>query len=487
MRSRLRFNRRLALPLAAAAALAACSSTEPLVQPDPTLPAAWAQPLAGEGRIDAARVQWSDYFTDPRLKALIGLALANNRDLRIAAAKVEQSRAEVRGARAEQLPAINGQMSASRTRTPSTLDSGASSQRLDLQALGSYEIDFWGRVAALNDSARASFLATDDARREVQLTLISEVASAYFAVIEKEELIELARATVESREQSLEIAARAVNVGGADADELAQLQAVLESARGALAQIEHQRTVSANQLDFLVGRVPTDLPPGRRLAEQQPGVVLMPGLPSEVLLRRPDVMAAEQRLAAASADIRAARAAYLPKVMLTAALGLASPALAGLFSGGTWSYQPLLSLPIFDGGRTAASVDSAQARRTLLIADYEKTVQRAFREVADQLSSRRALKLQLDAALAGQRAEATRLVIARGRYQAGVSSLRDVLDAQRALLATRQTAISLRRAEQDAAASLYKALGGGADVDAVPVALASFTPPATLPIPKERP
>ncbi len=447
--------------------LAACATHEPLPRPDAGIPSVWRAPTPDrpDAATDAAAVAWEAYFTDPRLQALIRAALDNNRDLRIAAGKVEQARAESKSARADLFPTLNAQADASHTSTPQAFDTGASNQRFDLQAVLSYEVDFWGRVAAMSDSAKASFLATEEARREVRLALIGQVAGAYYALLEKDELLDLARTNLELREQSLDLVIQGRNIGGADDDERLQADAALESARSAVAQLDHQRVLASNQLDVLVGRVVTDLPPGRPLADQQPGVTLAAGVPSEVLLHRPDVMAAEQRLAAASADIDAARAAFLPKVMLTAALGFASPALATLFSGGAWSYQPVVTAPLFDGGRTAANADSARARRGIVVAEYEKTVQQAFREVADQLSARRSARLQLDSALATQQSYAARLKAARARYEFGATSYRDVLEAHRQLLAARQTTVSLQRSSQDAAAGLYKALGGGADVD----------------------
>ncbi len=453
--------------------LAACSSPGGAPSPNGQVPAAWpAIAGADTGGHEARHVRWQTYFTDPRLRAYIALALQNNRDLRVAAAKVEQERAHARAAGADRLPTLNLQGMQTRAYTPSDLATGASSQRYDLQLTSmSYEIDFWGRVASLSESARATFLATEEARREVLLSLIANVASAYFALLEKDELVDLAQAALELRGQSLAIVKQGRALGGADEDELQQALASLEAARSSLAQAEHQRAVAVNQLNFLAGRVADDLPRGRALSDQEPGVALAPGLPSEVLLHRPDIMAAEQRLRAAHADIEAARAAFLPKVLLTAALGLASPTLASLFSGGAWSYQPVLSLPLFDGGRTAANADLAQARQVMAVAEYEKALQQAFREVADQLSARRSLKVQLDAALASQNAQAMRLKMARGRCEAGLASYREVLEVQRGLIAARQTTIELRRAQQEAAAGLYKALGGGADGDAEPVAL----------------
>ncbi len=458
---------RTTVPLLACAVLAACATREPQTRPDPGIPAAWRATTAArpDPASDAAAIAWPAYFTDSRLQALIGLALDNNRDLRIAAGKVEQARAESRIARADRFPTIAGQLDLSHTSTPQAFDTGASNQRFDLQAVLSYEVDFWGRVAAMSDSAKASFLATEEARREVRLALIGQVAAAYYSLLEKDELLELARTTLDLRRQSLDLVIQGRNIGGADDDERQQAEVAIESARSTVAQLGHQRTVASNLLDLLTGRSSGDLPPGKALADQQPGATLAAGVPSDVLLHRPDVMAAEQRLAAASADIDAARAAFLPKVMLTAALGFASPALAALFTGGAWSYQPIVSAPIFDGGRTAGNADAARARRQIVVAEYEKTVQQAFREVADQLSARDALRLQLDAALATQRSFAARLKGARARFELGATSYREVLEVQRQLIAARQTTIGLHRASQDAAAGLYKALGGGADVD----------------------
>lgn len=467
------------VPITAIAAIvmAGCSTAPPAPKPDANLPAAWAvaaRPPGAMNGVDAGKVEWRVYFTDLRLQALIGLALANNRDLRIAAAKVEQDRSQYRIARADRLPTLDAHASLSRTSTPSDLQTGASTQRFDLQGLLSYEIDFWGRVAALSESARASFLATEEARRQVCLTLIADVASAYFSVLEKDELIALAHTTLQLREQSLQIATDGRDIGGADEEERQHALAQLESAKAALAQLDHQRSVAVNQLNFLVGRVADDLPPGNPLAEQKPGVALAAGLPSSVLLNRPDVLAAEQRLAAANADVDAARAAFFPRVMLTTALGFASPALGALFSGGAWSFQPVVSMPLFDGGRTAGNADMARARQVIAVAEYEKTMQIAFREVSDQLSAQVSIAAQLESALAGQRAQANRLKMATGRYQIGYTSYRDVLEAQRGMLTARQITIELRRAAQDAAATLYKVLGGGVDVEPRAVAVAAI-------------
>ncbi len=462
-------------PLLLASVLSACSTPTPLQRPTGDIASTWptaaAGPTASGG--DAGPVRWQTFFTDPRLQALIAMALDNNRDLRIAAARVDQERAMVRIARADTLPTVNLQVDETRSYTPSAFNTGASTRRIDVQGLLSYELDFWGRVASMSASARAAYLATEHARREVYLSLVSEVARAYHAVLEQGELIELGQSTVQSREQTLAVAVQGIAAGGASEDEREQAVVNLEAARSALAQSRHRLDVANNQLVVLVGRVIGDLPPGRPLADQEPGVVLAAGVPSETLLRRPDVMAAEQRLIAANADIDAARAAYLPKIMLTAALGLASPALATLLSSGAWSYSPVLTLPIFDGGRTAGGAEAAQARQAVAVAEYEKTIQQAFREVADLLSTRAMLRSQMASSLAGLQATGARLKMARARFQIGLGSYRDVLDAQRLLYAAQQSTTSLRREQQDAAAGLYKALGSGAEATTtVPLALA---------------
>lgn len=471
--------------------LVACSTPTAFERPQGDLPTAWTTPglpssSASPATVPSTSLPWQAYFTDPRLQALISLALENNRDLRIAAGKVEQDRAIYRITSADRLPTVNLQVDQTRSYTSaSALENSASSRRIDIQGLLSWELDFWGRVSSLSESARANFLATEHARREVYLSLIAEVARVYFALLEKDDQIDLATSVLRTREQTLEIATQGERLGGADEDERQQAMVGVESAKSSLAQLQHERNMAVNQLNFLVGRVADDLPPGRPLADQEPGALaLVPGLPSEVLLRRPDVMAAEQRLRAANADIDAARAAFLPKIMLTAALGLASPALAGLFSGGAWSYQPVMSLPIFDGGRTAANADVAQARKVVAVAEYEKTLQQAFREVADQLSARTAVQAQLASALVGQRALSERLKMARGRYEIGLSSYREVLEAQRGLLTARQSTIALRRQQQDAAATLYKVLGSGAEAAAVTLAAAPpLITPSTSPLP----
>lgn len=454
------------LALAAALGLAGCGNVPPHQRPAAPVPAGWPAAVDAVGERDAAKTHWRSFFTDPRLQALIEAALANNRDLRIAAARVQEARAQYGIARAERSPQVSLLGKATYERTPSELNTSGvplTNERYDLLLSSmSYELDFWGRLAGLSQAARTSFLATEEARRTVHLSLIADVANAYLLQVQLDELCALARASVASREESVALITKGRDIGGAYDLEVDQARVLLENARGQLAALDHQRIQAGNQLAYLVGGLPDNLPVGRRLAEQGIDNDLAPGLPGEVLLLRPDVMAAEQRLAAAHANIHAARAAFFPKVALTAGFGVAGAGLGSLFATKAWLFQPVLSLPLFDGGRTAAGVDLAEARKVIAVAEYEKTIQQAFREVADQLSARAALAVQMRSAETNRQTQERRLKITRARYGAGLISYLDVLDSERELVAAEQNAAQVRRAQLESAALLYKALGGGA-------------------------
>jgi len=447
------------------ALLTACAQQTELQRPALPVPQAFPGVPTGTAGRDATKTHWTAFFPDPRLQALITTALEYNRDLRMAAGRVQEARAQYGLARAERLPLVNLNAQAAVQRSPpsiSGVDASSNTNRFDLSVSTiSYELDFWGRLASLTDAARNTYLATEEARRSVYLSLIADVATAYFAQLQLDEAAELARSTVTSREQSLALVMKGLEIGGSYDYEVQQARGALETARTSLAALEHQRNVATNQLTYLVGSLPPELPAGRSLDAQGIDNDLAPGLPGDVLLQRPDVMAAEQRLAAAHANIGAARAAFFPKVLLTAGLGFASPALATLLSGGAWNFQPMISMPLFDGGRNAANQDVAEARKVIAVADYEKTIQIAFREVSDQLSARQSLESQLRSSKANMQAQDRRLVIAQARFNAGMVGYLDVLDAQRDLVGAQQSFIQIRRARLDAAAQLYKALGGG--------------------------
>ncbi|MDD5029145.1 MAG: efflux transporter outer membrane subunit [Rhodoferax sp.] len=444
--------------------LVACASTQDFVRPELPVPKQWAS-SAGDFEAAASKTHWSAFFTDPQLQSLIELALANNRDLRIAAGRVQEARAQFGMARADLLPTVNAMGSGNVTRTSSDLSGiGAplTSRRFDLSMSGvSYEIDFWGRVASLNEAARVSYLASEESRRSVYLSLISDVALSYLNLLQYIELIADEQASVALREHSLLLIQKGFEAGAANDFEYQQARSLLESAQATLASYDYQLSVARNRLNFLLGNAPFDFKLGARLDQQGLEKPLSAGLPAEVLLLRPDVLAAEQRLRATHANIAAARAAFLPKVMLTASLGLASQGLASLFSGGAWAFQPLITMPLFDGGRTAAGVDLAEARKLIAVAEYERSIQVAFREVADLLASRQSLARQLEAVRIGVQAQSRRLEIAQGRFDAGASGYLEVLEAQRELIGAQQMAVQLRRAQLESNVQLYKALGGG--------------------------
>ena len=445
--------------------LCACAQTGDFQRPPLPVPAQWPAAAEAPDASAVAQTHWRHYFADPRLHALIDAALQHNRDLRIAVARVEEARAQYRMVRAERLPSLSLLGAGSTGATPADLSGNGTvinGQRFDLASNVSYEVDFWGRLAGLSESARNSYLATDEARRAFQLSLVADVASAYFGVVQLDALIALSQQSVGSREMSLAVIGRGRDLGAAYDFEYEQARGALEALRAEQQSLQHQRDVAVNRLNYLVGQTPTALPPGLDLDHQGLDANLTPGLPGEVLLLRPDVMAAEQRLRAAHANIAAARAAFLPKIALTAGLGLASQSLATLFNGVAWNFQPAISMPLFDGGRLDAALDVAEARKVVAVAEYEKTIQLAFREVADLLSARASLALQMQAAQLNEGAQNHRLEIALARYQAGLTNVLDVLEGERSLVGVQQGLVQLRRAQLDTAAQLYKALGGGA-------------------------
>ncbi len=442
-----------ALLLLTVVLLVACSQTKELQRPALPVPDGWRDAAAESMPADAAKINWRSFFPDPRLQALIATALENNRDLRIAVARVAEARAQFRITQAGQYPAVSIGPGPGIPITTGYVAPIASI---------AYELDFWGRISGMTDSARFSYLATEEARRAVRLSLVADVAGAYFELLQMEELATLTQETVVLREQSLELIGKSRDIGATYDYEYEQARGILETTRASLASLQHQRVVARNRLDFLVGRVDAALPPGKSLEEQGVDSQLSAGLPSEVLLMRPDVLASEQRLRAAHADIGVARAAYFPQITLTAGFGLVSAGLSSLLKASATTLNPLVNLPpLFDGGRVAGGIDAAEARKVIAVAEYEKTIQQAFREVSDQLSARASLVQQMRATVANVRAQAKRLEIAQVRYGVGVISYLEVVDAQRELLAAQQASTNVRRAQLDAAVQLYKALGGG--------------------------
>ncbi|CAG4885084.1 Outer membrane protein OprM [Georgfuchsia toluolica] len=456
-------NKQIAIALAAV--LTGCSMLPDYQRPAPPVAQNW--PASAAGTRQATATEWRTFFPDARLQTLIAAALEHNTDMRIAVARVDEARAQFGIARADRIPNINLAASRNAALTPGDLSPTGrplNSQRYDVDLLmPAFELDFWGRVKSLSDAALASYLATEEARRAFRLSLISDVANAYLALLEFDERVGIARVTLRSREETRTLIGKRREVGLASDLDFLQADGAYETARADLANLLRSRAAADNALVLLTGKMPSELPHGRSLAEQGIVADLAAGLPAEVLLARPDVLAAEQKLIAAHANIAAARAAFLPRITLTATLGTASQALSGLFAAGSraWSFQPVLGLPLFDAGRTAANVDLAEARQVIAVAEYEKTIQQAFREVADLLAAREQLAVQADALDTAAKTQAQRLKLADARYQNGISSYLEVLDAQRELFTAQQNAVQTRRQLLTAAAQLYQALGGG--------------------------
>jgi multidrug efflux system outer membrane protein len=471
--------------LVAALVLAGCTSLAPDYQ-RPTAPVAGAWHTAtatattttttattatatatSSSAAPVADTTWQQFFTEPRLRDLISQALVHNRDLRIAALNIERARALYGIERAGQWPTVTAGATSSLQRTPADLSPSGraeTSRRHDLAVgISSYELDFFGRVKSLNDAALQQFLATEEARRSVHMSLVAEVANGYLALAADRERLQLARDTLQNQRDALALVRARVDGGVASPIDLRRAQTTVEAARADLARFTAQVAQDENALALLVGAplsaaaLPASLEPVSTLD------ALPEGVPSQVLQRRPDIRAAEHRLQAANAHIGAARAAFFPSVTLTAGGGLASRGLSDLFQGGAgaWTFMPQIVLPIFDGGRRRAALGAAQAERDIALAEYEAAIQRAFREVADALALRGTLGDQLDAQQSLVAATEDTFRLSDVRFRQGAQGYLEVLDAQRGMYAARQALIGTRLTRLSNQVTLYKALGGG--------------------------
>jgi len=447
--------------LAASALLAACSSMAPSYQrPEAPVAATWPGDATTEGTVAAADVPWQDFFADPQLRELIALALQGNRDLRVAVLSIEQARAQYQIRNADRLPGVGVQAGASRAPSGS---GGATTLYSAAIGLSAWEIDFFGRIASLSDAALAQYLATEEGRKAAQIALIGAVASTWLALAADDELLALTRQTLASRQESLRLAKLRFDNGVTSELDFRQAESLAESAQVTQAQLQRQRELDENALVLLIGQ---QLPVALRQPRSLEAVTLpeLPaGAPSDLLTRRPDIRLAEQQLVAANANIGAARAAFFPRITLTAGIGTASSELSGLFQSGSFglSLAPQLLLPIFDAGRNQANLNAATVGREIAVAQYQRSIQTAFREVADALAGRRTLGRQLESQRAVANAESVRLRLADLRYSNGVSSYLDLLDAQRSLFAAQQALVQTRLAQLQSQVTLYKALGGG--------------------------
>ncbi|MFZ2629410.1 MAG: efflux transporter outer membrane subunit [Rugosibacter sp.] len=470
------------IPPVLALALAACSLAPTYERPELPIVTQWA-PIKKVGADDTVPpvlhnvtiVDWREFLPDPRLHALIEAAFENNRDMRLAIARVEEARALYGIAQAERLPTVDINAFGSAARTPGSarstggfVNSGKDiiNRRYDVNlGVSAFELDFWGRVKNLEKAALANYLATTEAREAFRLGLITDVARAYFTLQEMEERLVLAYATLKSRAESRRLIDKRREVGLANDLDFQSADAAYETAQVALIDLEMRRAQANNALNLLVGAQPKNLPPLRPLAEQDFLRNIPIAIPSEILLHRPDVRAAEQRLIAANANVGAARAAFFPRIDLSFAYGTASSLLSGLFEKGTkaWSFSPQLTQPLFDAGNAAANTDLAQARKVIAVAEYEKTIQQAFRDLADGLETRNLLFEQLKANIAAEKAQTERLKLVEARYKAGLSNYLELLDAQRSSFIAQQETLTMRNTVLTAMAQLYTALGGATE------------------------
>lgn len=453
--------------LCAAILLAGCSLAPDHVRPALPVPDDWA--IADRTTAtDERPVDWQQFFAAPALNVLIATALANSRDLRVAIWRVEVARAKYRVQHAGGLPQLSGNANAFRTQIPGTLSPTASRVTENLYAgyiSASWDIDLWGRIGNLNAAAQQDFIASDQSRQTVALSLIADVANNWLRGREYDERIALATRTIESRRESAHIARRRYEVGAAARIDAAQAVALLGDAESTLITLEQRRDENRSALAVLVG-APCDAV-ATALSEVEGAVVrdLPPGLPSTLLTHRPDIRGAESRLQGSEQNIGAARAAFFPQISLIGDGGVASSALNTLLSGGStlWAVGSSLSAPIFDGGRLRGELDGAKANRQVAIADYERTVQAAFRDVADALAARRWLFLQIESESHSLIALRDRARLADMRYGAGSSDYLEVLEAQRDLFSAEQTLVQTRRARLSSEVNLFAALGGGDD------------------------
>ncbi|MCU7249827.1 efflux transporter outer membrane subunit [Pseudomonas koreensis] len=458
----------LSASLTVALLLGGCSLIPEYQQPSSPNPAHYPQgpAYATQPPPTLTNDDWRSVFNDPALQQLIESALVNNRDLRVAALNVEAFQAQYRIQRADLLPAVSANATESRQRVPPSVTRTGQSTITSTYGvnlgISAYELDFFGRVRSLSEQALMTFLASEEARRSAQLSLVANVANAYLTWRADQELLELTRQTLAADEQSLRLTTRNREAGKSSALDQIQAQTSVDSTRASLARYQRQVAQDLNSLTLLVGAAVPETLPTRPLASDL--VAQMPaGLPSELLQRRPDILQAEYKLKAANANIGAARAAFFPSVSLTASAGTSSREMSGLFKAGSgaWTFQPQINLPIFNAGSLRASLDYSKLQKDITVAEYEKSIQTAFQEVSDGLAARKTYQEQLQAQRDLVQSTQDYYDMAQHRYRSGVDSSLTFLDAQRSLFSAQQTLITDRLGQLVAQVNLYTALGGG--------------------------
>jgi multidrug efflux system outer membrane protein len=464
---------------------AGCSLIPDRPATDPTVTAGWPEgpayrrsaataPAPANPTLSADAIGWRDVFTDPRLNRAIETAIANNRDLRIAVLNAAAAEAQFRVQRADLFPQLSASGSVTASRTPLGLasttvpvDSTAGVNRRVYDAsvgLSAYEIDLFGRIRSLSTAAFERYLGYTETRRSAQISLIGQVASGWLAIAADQELIDLTQRTLANQQEAYAITRAAYQGGTATELALRQAQTSVETARASLQRYTRAKAQDVNALALLLGQpVPADLLPDSLSARDPSIAEVSPGIGSEILLRRPDVLAAERNLAAANAEVGAARAAFFPSITLTASAGTGSAALSTLFGAGSgiWSFVPQINLPIFTGGALEGSLDAAKIRTDIQVATYERTVQAAFREVADALAASGTYDRQIAAQRALVASYQAAYNLALLRFRSGLDNYQAPLDSQRQLFTAQQELIGLELLRLQNRVSLYRALGGG--------------------------
>ena len=463
--------------LLAGSALSACNLAPNYVRPSGAVPAALPEggvyPRAATDAPDVTAIGWRDFFTDDRLRQVIQLGLDNNRDLRVAAANVLQARAQYRVQRADILPSISANGSATYTNSASaaaTTGGAAGGGSTDIQyfqanvGFSAFELDLFGRLRNLSKAALEQYFATEEAQRTTRISLIAEIATAWLTLASDQDQLRLSQNTLKTFEQTLDLTRAQFRIGIASELESRQAETNYQAARNDIAALQTKIAQDQNALNLLVGTTVTaDLLPAALGDGRVTRDALPANLSSEVLLRRPDVLQAEHQLIAQNANIGAARAAFFPRISLTAALGTISSGLTGLFGAGTGTYNvaPSVALPLFDAGRNKGNLDYAKASQQAAVATYEKTIQTAFREVADALAQRGTIDEQVSAQTARASAAQVAAKLSDARYRAGVDSFLVALDAQRTAYAAEQQLVTTRTTRSSNLIELYRALGGG--------------------------
>jgi multidrug efflux system outer membrane protein len=432
-------------------------------QPDANSTASNGRSADGQS---APEIGWRDFFADARLQQIVALALKNNRDLRVSVLNVQAAQAQYRITRAGLFPALDAVASQSKQRTPRNLSffdqTISNSYSVGLNA--SWEIDFFGRVQSLKDQALAQYLSTAESRKAAEIALVSSVADQYLTMLAYDDQLVVTQNTLQTAQESYRITKLQFDNGTGSELDLRQAEGVVQQAEANLQAQARLRAQAENALVQLVGEpLPEDLPKGMPLDTQNLLSDIPAGLPSDLLTRRPDIAAAEQSLLAANANIGAARAAFFPRVSLTGSFGTLSPTLGGLFKPGSaaWSFAPTIDLPIFEGGQNVANLDLANIQKRVEIANYEKAIQTAFREVADGLAARGTYDEQIKSLVRFVQSQSRRLELSDLRYRNGVDSYLTVLTAQTDLYSAQQLLITARLNRLTNLVDLYQYLGGG--------------------------